>query len=264
MKKRDLIFIQVLLLVIISIGNVSAQSYYYFSNTKDFVSQGIDSITGVLSPFLENIIGDYSTSEFFFSKVLILILLIIIITKILEKTPIGDKNKKVNVIIALLISVISVRFINENSLFETIFIQYGVLGISITTILPMVIFFYFIHNTKVGTFGRKIFWTIYTITLTAIWISKSSEIPEVANWIYGLTITSAIIFIFFDKTIHSYFGLTDVKKFQKKQNKEAILRAKERIHKLNERLDNGIIDNYEWHRGMKEEENLIKELSKES
>jgi len=264
MKKESIgRFIISSIITLMNLALVSAQPYY-FGDLKSSAEYGINSIIDVLSPIFEALIGDYSSSEFFFSKVLVLILISIIITKLIEKTPLGEKNRKVNLIIAILISVISIRFINENNFFESIFIQYGTLGISITTIIPMVVFFYMIHNVKIGTFGRKVFWAIYSITLIALWISKSPQMPKVANWIYGLTITATIIFISFDKTIHSYFGLTDLKKFQKKENKESILRAKERIQKLNDRLNNGLLSHYEWREGVHKEETLIRELSKET
>ncbi len=259
-KGKYLIFILAALLLVIPF--VSADSYD-LDRAKDAITKIIDTVLGILSPVFEQIIGDYSTSDFFFSKILLLIMLIVICKKVLDITPFGEDNKRVSLIISVIVSIIAIRFINENDFFEAIFIQYGTLGIAITTILPMVIFFYFIHNTKVGAYGRKVFWALYGITLGAIWIMKSSEIPEVANWIYGLTLLAAIIFIFFDKSIHSYFGLADLHKFISKQSKEGIYRAKERMIKLEERLDKKIISEWEYRKGIEEEERLIRELSKE-
>jgi hypothetical protein len=260
MKKLNLFILTTL--AILAFPIISAQlipGVNLEQGARDLINEAINFGT----PFFEIVIGDYSGSEFFFGKILLLILLIIIIKNILDKTPIGENNRNASIVISLIVSILAIRFINENSFFEAIFIQYGVLGIAITTILPMVIFFYFVHNTKVGTFGRKIFWAIYAVTMTGIWISKSSEIPEVANWIYIIIITASVVFIFIDKNIHAYFGLADFKKFEKKQNREAILRAKERLHKLRERLDRGIINQYEYNQGVREEEKLIRELSKE-
>ncbi len=262
MKRKIQLFLFALILTISILQFINAASFD-FNNAQSQVTRVIDSMLGILSPFFQKIIGDYSTSEFFFSKILLFILLIIIIKNVLDRTPIGSDNKRISLIISIIVSILSIRFINENKFFEAILIQYGVLGIAITTILPTVIFFYFVHNTKVGTYGRKVFWTFYAIAFLAIWILKSSEIPEVANWIYGLTFTAAIIFIFFDKTIHSYLGLSHLSVFMKKENKEGIWRAKERIHRLNQRRQSGIISEYEWRSGIREEEKLIKELSKE-
>jgi len=258
-------FIRIMLLAIIVSSSLplASAATFDFDFARDNVAKVLDSMLGILAPFLEAVIGDYSSSEFFFSKVLLLILLTIIIAKVLEKTPIGEGRKNVSLIISIIISILSIRFINQNALFEAIFIQYGALGIAITTILPMVIFFYFVHNTNVGSYGRKVFWALYAITIGAIWISKASEIPEVANWIYGLTFLAAIGFIFADKTIHSYFGLTDFKKFEKSSNKKRIREAKEELDGIDEHFRMRRMSFREYKEEKKALENYIKELSKE-
>jgi hypothetical protein len=261
--KNGLKFLIALKLSILSMLTLVSARPFYFNDLPYYVSKGIDDAVRLSAPVFEKIIGDYSTSEFFFHKVLLLILLVIICKFVLDKTHLFETNKKVNIILSLIISVLSIRFINENNFFQTIFIQYGVLGIAITTALPMVIFFFFIHNTQVGTYGRKMFWAIYTVTLTGIWISKSAEIPRVGHQIYGVLVFFAIIFILMDKQIHSYFGLSHFKVFMKRSNREGILRANERIEKLTERRGKGMISEYEFRQGIKEEEKLIKEFSEE-
>src|SRR3989338_4800372 len=76
-------------LIIIIIPLISAQFYFPDINLAEGANQLIDQTTKFGTPFFEKIIGEYSTSEFFFSKILLLILLIIIIKNVLEKTPIG-------------------------------------------------------------------------------------------------------------------------------------------------------------------------------
>lgn len=259
MKKRFYFFLVLLILIPL----ISAQSYQ-FDKAVDIVSRILDSAIGLMTPFLEKVIGDYSSSEFFFGKVLLLILLIIICAKILEKTPLGGSNTKVSWIISIIISILAVRFINDNNFFEAIFVQYGTLGIAITTILPMAIFFYFVNNLEMGTFGRKMFWFIYGAILTGIWISKQSEIDEIANYIYIASVLACAIFIFLDKSIHSYFGLSHIKAFMKKENREGIYRAKEIIKKARERLDTNIINRWEYNQIEREEIAKIKEFSKDA
>jgi len=262
MNKRDNVFFIVSILTLMGFSLVSAAPIS-FDNMQSQMTNAIDFLLDILSPFFEKVIGDYGSSDFFFSKILLLILLVIIIKNVLDRTPIGGDNKKVSLIISLIVSILAVRFINENNFFGAIFVQYGVLGISIVTILPMVIFFYFIHNTKVGTFGRKIFWALYAITLTAIWISKANEIPTVAHWIYGLTLVAAVIFIFLDKSIHSYLGLSDFKKFERAGNKKRIREAKEELDKIEEHFQKRRMSFQEYKHEKKYLEDYIKELSKE-
>jgi len=234
-----------------------------FGTATEITTNVINNILSILSPIFQEVIGEYDTSDFFFSKVLLLILLIIILKNIIDRTPISEGNGKIGLLISVIISIISIRFMNENEFFEAIFIQYGVLGIAITTILPMVIFFYFIHNTNVGTFGRKVFWMIYTVILTGIWIVKSSEIPEVANWIYGITILLTITFIFLDKSIHSYFGMSDFNKLERRVNKKMIRKAFKELDEMKEDTRAGRMSVQDYNRESKELKDYIKELSKE-
>lgn len=267
MKKvnRVATFMSIILMFIISIFDSSlvSSASFDFEGAKYQVTRVLDSALGILSPFLEMIIGDYSSSQFFFYKVLLFILLLVIIKNLLEKTPIGSENKTASLIISIIISILGIRFINENDFFEAIFIQYGTLGIAITTIIPLVIFFYFVNNIKVGTYGRKIFWTLYIITMSAIWITKSSQIPEVANWIYGLNIVAAIIFILFDKTIQAYFGLSELKNWNKWDNRRRIRDAKAEIDKLKDHFHHGRISLPDFKKEKAKWEEYIKELSKE-
>jgi len=259
MKKKIFPIVTILIFILPLINAAS----FDFANAKYQITRVIDSALGILSPFFEYIIGSYSTSEFFFVKILLLVLLILICKNILDRTPIGEENPKVSLIISVIISILAIRFMNENNFFEAILIQYGVLGIAITTILPMVIFFYFIHNTQIGTYGRKVFWTLYVIILTAIWIMKSTDIPEVANWIYVLTIFAAIIFIFFDKSIHSYFGQYDFNKYKKELNEKRMIRLQEDLYKLEDLLEKRIITQKKYNKELKRIKREQKEASRE-
>lgn len=262
MSKRKYKIISMLVLGILAMQVISAAGFD-FDFAQQQVSRVIDSGMGLLTPFFEKILGESSSSEFFFHQLLILLLLILITKKILDKTPIGENNAKISFLVSVIVSILAVRFIVSNNFFESIFLQYGVLGIAITTVLPMVIFFWFIHATKIGTYGRKLFWLFYIIVLVVLWLTKAGEIPAAANWIYVLTILGAIALIFFDKNIHVYFGTSHLRVFMTQERKEAIARAKERIQKIMERERLGIISHYEASRELKELEKTVRELSGE-
>ncbi|MEK6875178.1 MAG: hypothetical protein AABX30_00680 [Nanoarchaeota archaeon] len=261
MKKKIRVAVILGVFLIIIIPLISAESFD-FENAKYQVTRVIDSILGISAPFLEKLIGDYRTSDFFFSKILLLILLIIISENILEKTPIGENNKKVSYIVAIIISILAIRFVSQNNFFESILIPYGALGIAITTFLPIIIFFYFINSTKIGTFGRKVFWIIYGIILLVIWLSRSSEMPETANWIYALSFLSTIIFVLFDRSIHSYFGAEEFNKFLRENSRESIKRERRKIVEANNDLNNGIITPAEHDQIVREARKRIVSLSK--
>lgn len=266
MKNNNILKISLLGLIsiILLLPLISSDSFSNFENARTQITNIINYLfLGILSPFFEKVIGDYNTSEFFFSKILLMILLIIICKKIIDKTPFGENNEKISLIISIIVSILAIRFINENNFFEAIFIQYGTLGIAITTIIPLVIFFYFVHITSIGSFGRRIFWIVYLITLLSLWITKSPTLPKTANMIYALVIIATIVCVFFDKTIHSYLGLSDFKKFEKQSNKKRIREAKEELEKLEEHFQHRRMSFGEYKQEKKALEDYIKELSKE-
>jgi hypothetical protein len=260
--KKNFLYSIVAILIIISPSIISAQSYD-FNYARDQAGRVLDSTIGIASPVLEVLVGDYATSEFFFHKMLLLVLLIIISKNVLDRTPIGENNKKASILISIIISILAVRFISENEFFEAIFIQYGVFGIAISAILPMVIFFYFIHHTQIGTYGRKVFWSLYIITMVSIWISKSNNLPETANLIYGLTLLAALIFIFFDRSIHRYFGSKEYGKFEKDSINKAKRKLKRDAQELWEDYRRGIIPRKDYEKELKEIREKIKKLSEE-
>jgi len=120
-----------LLIAFLLIPSISAVGE--FDQVKEVFTKVIDSSLGILTPFFKKIIGNYSSSEFFFAKILLLILLTLIVKNVLDKTPLGEDNKKISLLIALIVSILAIRFMNQNDFFESVLIPYGTLGIAITT-----------------------------------------------------------------------------------------------------------------------------------
>jgi hypothetical protein len=262
MKRDSKIFILIFLLSVISLSFVSANPVDTANRViNDFLDVAIETTT----PLFQRIIGDYDTNKFFFAKILLLLLLIIVINKVMAITPIGEENKKVSFFVALIVSIIAIRFIQQSNLIESLLIPYNSLGIGIVVFLPLVIFFYFIHKTRVKSFGRKVAWAIYLAAFIGIWISQNNEgkISALGNNLYLFASLGILFAILFDRSFHSYMGYSHLGNFLSKSNKEAILQAKERIKKAEARMNQRIISHYEYRQVVKEENALIKELSKE-
>jgi len=260
MKKSNFSLKLFFLILILGVPLISAQSSV-FQIIREQITIIFDIILGALSPIFELIIGNYSTSEFFFAKILLLFLLIVICKNVLDKTPLGDNNQKISWLISIIISILAIRFINETDLISGLLIPYGTLGIAITTILPLIIFYYFVHQSGANTFGRKLFWIFYIIVMVILWISKSDQIEKAANWIYGLCLLAAIILIIFDKTIHEYIGISKFKEYEKNRNKKIIRELKKELDELKEHLNYKRISYSEYRKEKKELEDRIKEFS---
>ena len=92
---------------------------------------------------------------------------------------------------------------------------------------------------------------------------KSQNLSNTANGIYALAIVASIICVFFDKTIHSYLGLSGFKKFEKEKNKKIIRELKEDLEKLEEHFQHRRMSFSEYKEEKKALEDHIKALSEE-
>lgn len=213
MKKWFLVFI---FLAIIVAGLVTA--------APDFSSAASDIIRwmqDIFGPFFHAIIGENST-DFFFAKILILMLLFFVINLILRRVPLFERQAFVAFIIAAVISIIAVRFISENSFTMGIILPYATTGIVIGTILPILVIFMFVHWTGIGGAGRRLTWVLVGVTLLVLGIAFSDKIPDNLEWIYWIMFVIVIIFLIFDKGIHSYFRVWEMSAFYRGANERTI------------------------------------------
>ncbi len=215
----------ILLISIVSLFSIltfiSAQPYGGYGSGFGFIDLGegirqiIDQATRFLAPLFEVILGDYSGSEFFFTKILVLALLFVVIYWILERVPALRGYRNIAMLISLIVSILAVRFISENELVNGILLPYGVLGVALTTLIPFMIFAYGIHTTDLSGAGRKIAWAVFALIFFILWVYKYPELNPIANQIYLWALVAVIIVMIFDKSIHAYFAGADMKKFSK-------------------------------------------------
>lgn len=182
--------------------------------------QVIQWVQDFAAPFFEILIGDYSSSEFFFAKSLLLILIFVIVFAILKKSGFLGLERKSGIIftIAAVVSILAIRFLPDNSLINGILLPYSTLGIAITTFLPLLIYFFFIHESVPGHAGRRMGWALYAIIFIALWNSQDVNLSDTSNWIYITGIGLVILFFIFDSKFHEYFALGDFRRAKKETN----------------------------------------------
>ena len=125
------LLITTLFLIFAILPLVSAQySMWSYIDLGEGIRNIIDQVINFVTPVFEIILGDYSGSEYFFAKVLLVILLTIIIHSILERMPLFEGYKGTTTIIAIVVSVLGIRFLQDD-LIQTILLPYNVLFIAI-------------------------------------------------------------------------------------------------------------------------------------
>jgi len=215
------------LLILLGMPLVSASSHLSGS-VRDILRESLQVVIAFLTPFLEVIIGDYSTGEFFFAKVLLLILLFVFIRFILGRVPAFENQGAVSATIALIVSIFAVRFISESGVIFGILLPFGTLGIAIATALPFIIYFYFIHTVlDAGYVGRRILWVLFGVVFVLLWINRADAISDIGNQIYGLMTFLIVLSILLDRQIHKYFTGKEMQGFFSEANLRSITKLQE-------------------------------------
>lgn len=239
MNKKRALFLMLFLAIMIGVvfPFVSAQSG--LPSVGLIVQKIVESIESIFAPIFQALIGNYSTGEFFFAKVLVLILLFVVIRAAVGSIPTLGENKMVVNIIAIVVSILAIRYMNENDFVRGILLPYGILGVALTTIIPFLIFFFFVHKTMESGTGRKIAWIIFMIIMCAIWFNRYDSLNNVANYIYFGVIVLAILLFLFDKNVREYFAMRDIEKATKHANEDMLIEAYHKYIKALEAAQHG-------------------------
>lgn len=160
----------------------------------------------------DTILNINSFDEYLFAKIILFTIILLVVYTVIRKNTIfsGSKNKPIQWIISGAVSILSIRYVSDEFL-EVILLQYGTLAVGLGLVIPLFIFFLFIHQSNIGPFGRKIGWIVYGISFIAIWIFRYDEIGA-ANILYWVGLAIVLFLILFDSTVHKYFGMSSIRK----------------------------------------------------
>ena len=186
-----------IIIALLAISLVSAQ-YDFRGGSQRVINIFVESY----EPFIQAILGGNEYTGFLlFEKFLLFILLLGIVYISLNNIDIFSENKAVHVIVAIIVPVLSVRAINLAWL-NTLILQYQVLAIALTGILPFIIYLFFLHGVAESPTVRKIGWIFFIIVYLGLWIT--SETLSYSS-VYFWTMIIALIFLLMDGTIHRYY-----------------------------------------------------------
>lgn len=183
--------------------NLSFVSAYYFPQVRD-ISQGVvETYVDVFEPVLQALFGgDSYNGELLFEKLLIFLILISLIYVVLGKIEVLGGNKNVRWIISILVPLLGVRFM-DFEIVNTIVFQYGILGVVLSSILPFIIYFFFLHNVASDSSTiRKMGWILFIIIYIGLWSTTDTELY---GGFYFWTMIASAVFLFLDGTIHRYY-----------------------------------------------------------
>ena len=222
-----------------------------------------------IEPLAKYIIGEEASqdSRLFFSLILIFIMLLSLIWIITDRIPLLGDNSWLQFIISFSITTISVRFMASNlAWFETILLPNQALGITLVTMLPLIIYFFFVQDVgKNKPTLRKIMWIFAAVFFFVLYcvryndLSKGSFNPA---WVYLIGAGACILFLILDGTIRRAILKIKNQNIIGRRRQESLIRLRERLAQLDERLAERTITPQEYDEQRREIERIMRRLSR--
>ena len=191
----------------------------------------------ILTSVAETIFGiDAGGENLFQAKdllayVLLFVLLLAIIWAILDKMPLVNEHTWVVVLISILVPLLSIRFLSQKWI-NAILLPYSTIGIAMTALLPLIIFFIFVEQSIDSRTFRKIAWIFAAVVFIGLYFSRLDELTGAVRWVYPIAALACIVFMLFDKTIQRAWKKAGAEATAELANSRARSRLMERRAKL--------------------------------
>jgi len=215
------------IILIFSCINVFAQQTY---------QEGINGFIVII----QNILGItfaaiFNSSDFIFEKVLFLTILIAAVYSAAKKFPAFAENKAIIWIITISVSLLATRFLTEAQWVQAILLPYSVLGVVLLSVIPFIIFFYYVEMGVESEFLRRVCWILYAVVFIGIWWSRYPVIGQPA-WIFIATAVIAILMMLFDRTIQGFFVRSAIRQGLRGKQTMELVKLQKQINEKRELL----------------------------
>lgn len=252
MKKG--VIVALLLAFVLSINFVSAA----FIPSVRYISQDlVYTVTDFFEPILYALFGGFATAYIFETLLLFLVILCLVYLA-LGKVPLFEKQGTVRWILTIVVPLLSVRFFDYEWLM-TVFNTYKMLGIILSSILPFIIYFYFLYSVA-GDHGiiRKLGWALWIAVYVGLW--SASYVSEYTSMVYFWTFVVGVVCLLADNMINRRLRLMKIVKDDETFKEREIARLRHQIHQINLQIQDGAINRKFATEQIKEIENHIKEI----
>lgn len=225
------------------------------------LERGAEQITGwiqdMFGPFLEAIFG---SSEYLFEKLLFFVLVLSFAYVSLNKSGVFGDNPTIIWIICIVASLLATRFLTEVQFVKSILLSYTVLGVALTSIIPLIIYFFFVESFE-SSILRRILWAVFIAVFIGLWIARYNQIGNLA-WIYVLTGLLALIFLVADGTVRRALVRQQMKQLGYERRSDFEREIKRQMRQAEEDLTHNIISRSEYNHIMRRLKRKLKAIRK--
>lgn len=210
-KKIGFMILSLIVLAGLFTGMASATvlgySSFGFVDLRLGSEQVIQGVVDFSEPFLQVLLGGQNyTGTLLFERFIIFVLLLSIVYLSLSKTPFFKGNKAVIWVVTIAVPLLAIRFMDFDWL-NSVILQYTILGVVLTSILPFIIYFLFLHGFDQPTI-RKVGWILFLVVYYGLWSTTGNA---TYGQYYLLTMLLSLLLLIFDGTIHRYFLIQKIK-----------------------------------------------------
>lgn len=179
---------------------------FLFSVMPEFVrADPVDDLVGAISSLLEGayevirepleiIVGEASGGEWFLAKILFLIIIFSLVWVTISKIGFIEEHAWAHWLIALSVSILSIRWIKESEVLEGILLPYSTFGIAVTAGLPFILFFFLIKDYR-PMVVQKIAWFFFGVVFVGLYIYRFSDVAS-AGYAYLVIAIIALWMVF--------------------------------------------------------------------
>ncbi len=211
--------------------------------------------------------GAVDSGELLVIKFLVFILLLVMVKYALSKIPAFEGNKNIIAIISIVVALISIRYITSDALVNMIWLPYGVLGVALSSILPLIIFFYFIESIDSSTI-RKVGWISFTVIYAALAILRWGDFLTGVEWwqnlawFYLIIAVISLIILIFEKQIRMNVVLGMIRRGEDTHSLVLKSELQEDLRRINRALANPSLSKRESSRLDEEKKRIEKAIAR--
>jgi hypothetical protein len=248
-KKRNINIFSLILISIFTIKFTSADFIQELTGGFEGVYRILEGLTtNFLAPFVRFVLTNSKESlsgEMVFAKLLFFFIIFAMVYFSLGKTNIFQRQKKLEIITGIIVSILATRWLGSEALIQTMILPYSVLGITISAGLPFIIYFLFIEigfkNTQNQDYSilRKFAWSLFIAIFIGLWISRYSLITQAgsyAGYIYPGIILLSFLVLLFDPKIQQAWLNSEINRTFNSMASKTIREMKRELFKLYEDL----------------------------
>ncbi|PIN90315.1 hypothetical protein COU60_01845 [Candidatus Pacearchaeota archaeon CG10_big_fil_rev_8_21_14_0_10_34_76] len=220
MKKRLTFAFTVIVVALFSIGFVVAQRDP-FAGVRSGSGSGsgssgtigtaiggiadiVNSIIVALEPFIALLVGATPGGELLFAKLLVIIMLVAIIWVVMGSFPLFADKRGLSALVSIVVALLAVRFITEDTIINAVLLPYSALGISISVLIPFAIYFYFVENVLTQKILRNFAWVFAAAVFIGLYVVRFDQVGDFA-WVYFAAAGGSIALLMLDGTIQKAF-----------------------------------------------------------